>query len=497
MPEIFWKRLSRGLGFGLLLVVIFPAYNWATVAPSCSKLGAPHHEWSDSRSDWRKSIFVGKALRYNEKGGYDFEVQKSWTADTPKFIVVRQNPFYGTSKYVLGKYYLIYGEYINENYKVVLLDPCASEKPIEEASLELEFLDVASKGEKLGALIKKLPILIETHPDPSVRKTAVQIFMKLDKEEYPREQRVELFLMGLKDSHPEVRAAAAESFYPENEISHYPGIPYRDIAGDKIIDGLIPLLQDEDLNVRRKSASALRFVGMNSDRAVPALIASYEKEIAEPEGGELGSPVPSTYLIEEYFIALAENGSVQARKYMLPHFKESLKTGKRRRRTLYYLLRWGKHAQVLEPQLLELFKKFTKPLSLPKTLDLSKKGDLQRFHVMANDETRKVLRVLSKMRSKKIVPLIVEFIDKQSGLFADKDSCKMLLLAVRALDAAGTPQALQELENRLFPGLMEAEKKKNPPCRRYTFDSFGRLTSKISKTAIKNQREIRKQREQR
>ena len=485
---------SLGLGFCIFLIVIFPNSIWAYVAPSCSKLGAPHHEWNDSRGDWGKSIFVGKALRHNKKGGYDFEVQKSWTTNTPKNIVVRQR-YDALAVFELGSSYLIYGEYIDENYKIVLLDPCAKEKPIGRASLELEFLDAASDDEKLRALIKKLPVLIQTHPDPSVRKEAVQILMKLDNEEFFREQRVDLFLKALTDSHPKVRAAAAESFDPENEISHYPGTPYRDIAGEKIIDSLIPLLQDEDLNVRWKSASALRFVGMDSDWAVPALIAAYEKEIEEPAGGELESPVPSVYLVEAYFIALAENHSKKAKKYMRPLFQESLKTGKRRRRTLYYLLHWGMDAQVLEPELLELFTRFTKPLNLPKkTLDPSKTGDLQRFYVMSNDETQKVLRVLGNMRSKSVVPLIIKFIDEQRGLFADKRSCKMLLLAVRALDAAGTPQALNELESRLLPGLLAAERQKEPPCQRYVLHSFGPLTSEVSEKAERQLREIRKKR---
>jgi hypothetical protein len=499
MAENFLKSLRRVLGFGLLLVVIFPAKIWAYVAPSCSKLGAPHHEWNDSRSDWRKSIFVGKALRHNKKGGYDFEVQKSWTVDTPKYIVVRQR--YGMhAKFEILKSYLVYGEYADENFKVVLLDPCAEEKPVKKASLEFEFLEAANDNEKIRELIKELPAVIQTHSGPNVRKEAIQILMKLDKEEYPREQRVDVFLKALKDPHPEVRAAAAESFNPENEVSNDPGILYHEVAGDKIIDGLIPLLQDDDLNVRWKSASALKHVGRGSDRGVPPLIAAYEKEIAEPEGGEEGSPVPSDYLIEAFFLAMAENRSQKARKYMLPIYKDSLTTGKRRRRTLYYLLGWGLDAQVLESQLLELFKRRTKPLNLPKTKGSSKKEVLQSLYfmskyLMGNNEVQNVLRILGNMRSRSVVPLVIKFIDRQRVLFADKDSCKMLLLAIRALDAAGTPQALKELEYRLLPSFLESEKKKKPPCRGYVLYSFGQLTSKISKKAEEQLREIRKQRD--
>ncbi len=500
MTENLWKSLGRGLGFGLLLVVISPANILGYVAPSCYKLGAPHHEWNDARGDWEKSIFVGKTIHHNRKGGYNFEVQKSWTTNTPKNIVVRQR--HGKlAEFKLGKTYLVYGEYINENKKVVLLDPCAKERLVERASLELEFLDAASDDEKLRVLIKKLPALIQTNPDPSVRKEAVQILMKLDKEEFPRAQRVDLFLKGLIDSDPEVRTAAAESFNPENEISNYPGILYHEIAGNKIIDKLIPLLQDKDRNVRWKSASALKHVGRDSDKGVPALIAAYESEVAELEGDEPASPVPSSYLVEAYFIALAENTSEKARKYMLPIYKDSLITGKRRRRTLYYLLGWGVDARALEPQLLELFKRRTKPFKIPKSIDMTDKKilhglSLMSKYLMGNDEVQQILRVLGNMRSKSVVPLIIKFIDRQRSLFADDYSCKMLILAIRALDRAGTPQALKELENRLLPGYLASERQKEPPCRTYVLYSFGPLTSEVSKKAEEQLREIRRQRKQ-
>lgn len=492
-----WISLGRGIGCALILIAIFPEMNWATVLPSCSKLGAPHHEWHDSRDRWNKSIFVGKALGHIKGEGYQFEVQRSWTENTPEKIFVWQNSNYRFgAKFEPGRLYLIYGEYIDESYKVIRLDPCAREKPVEKVSLELEFLDAAPVKGKVDVLIKKLPVIIQTHSDSGMREEAVKIFRKLDKEEYPREQRVDVFLKALKDPYPGVRAAAAESFNPENEISHYPGVPYQDIAGDKIIDGLIPLLQDQDLSARIQSASALKYVGMDSDRGVPALIVAYEKEIAEPAGGELGSPVPSAYLIEAYFTALAEGRSKKARKYMLPLFKESLLIRKGRRKALYFLLRWGVDARALEPELLGLFVGQTKPLDLKKNMSISEISDLQRFRMMSSNDMNNVLRILGNMRSKRVVPLIIKFVDRRRNLFDDKGSCGFLLLAIRALDQAGTPQAIKELEDRLLPGFLKAEKKKDPPCRMYVLESFGNLTSEISKKAISDLREIRKKREQ-
>ena len=483
------RRLGAGMGCALLLIVFLFDDCWATVIPSCSKLGAPHHEWNDSRDIWYKAIFVGKALQYNKKGSNEFEVQKSWTADTPKNVVVRQDQFFTThAKFEFGISYLIYGKYTDESYKIVLLDPCAREKPAEKASLELEFLDAASKDEKLEALIKRLPVIIQTHSNPGMREEAINILAKLEEKEYSPEQRVDVVLKALEDSHSAVRAAAAESFDYEGDLVH-PKTLYRDIDRDKIIDGLIPLLQDKDWKVREKAAPAMKYVGFDSDRGVPALIAAYEKEKAEPEGGDPGSLYPKDLLLGIYYTALADNRSEKARKYMLPLFRDRLKTGKDRHRVLGFLLVWGMDARALEPDLIELFKRYIHPaISF-------KRGSWKGLNNPTTDDIKNVLRILGNMRSESVVPLIIQFVEKKRALFEDSYSCELLIMAIRALDAAGTPQALKELEGRLLPEYLAMEKQKKPPCQRYFLESFGPLTSETSKKAVEQFWEIRKQRE--
>lgn len=292
----------------ITLFIILPNVSHASEVCSCI-----HHVTPEEAYHEFPAIFSAHVHKYTHPGAV-LKIDKVWKGISNKeFLDVRNTTICGYGALNEQKY-LLYAYPIKDKNNLELYDiiGCNPSKPLDEARIDLQYLDALVAEKNTELINQSLPrILSDTKEKNKVRLQAAKIIdvviHKSMGKEIP-EGTVEALLKAAKADDPELRGQIVFSlgtyYFRERKDVH---------------DALIQFLNSDNIHIRHAAAASLEDAQISNSNIFNALVLSFN-QVQEKgrDGWNLNKTKdytdPYKNILAKYCLAIAENAKTKENK---------------------------------------------------------------------------------------------------------------------------------------------------------------------------------------